>query len=368
MLRLLLRNSRLAPRRLPATTRITVASYNTAQLDTSLGPKYDSITDYGSYRNSVFTHRLPESTALQSPQLAALHSRLRLPQEYTFSTLSQALNMDKFGGLANNFGLSTLGKTFLSYYISEHLLLKYPRLPMPVHNAAVDAYMGVEVLAEIGRSWGIEVDRSSKLDKALAKEPEFLQYGRLRYLSERSKELKAEETGVHELSAEELQTMNNSTHQFVHRETEAFASSVRAIIGGIYTHCGEEATKTFIHSHILSRKVPLQEMFQFSRPTMELARVCEKLGLEDPLEIRLIAETGRLSSHAIFMAGAFVGKEKLGEGVGSSLGEAKTRAVVNALISYYMYSPISAEGTEIKLPSEEKYQFEGIVGTGDVAI
>lgn len=68
------------------------------------------------------------------------------------------------------------------------------------------------------------------------------------------------------------------------------------------------------------------------------------------------------------MAGAFVGKEKLGEGVGSSLGEAKTRAVVNALISYYMYSPISAEGTEIKLPSEEKYQFEGIVGTGDVAI
>lgn len=354
--------------RLSFGSRVRVSSYNTAQFDTSLGPKYESITDYGSYRNSVFTHRLPESTAEQSPQLAALHSRLRLPKQFSYSTLSQALNMDKFGGLANNFGLSTLGKTFLSYYVSEHLLLKYPRLPMAVHNAAVDSFMGTEVLGEVGKSWGIEVDRSSKLDKHLAQEPEFMQYGRLRYLSERSKELKAGEPGVHELSAEELATVDNQTQAFVHRETEAYASAVRAIIGGLYTHCGEEATKSFIHSHFLSRKVPLQEMFQFSRPTRELARVCEKLGLNDPLEIRLIAETGRLSAHAVFVAGAFVGQEKLGEGVGSSLGEAKTRAVVNALISYYLYSPISAEGTEIKLPSEENYRFEGIVGTGDVAI
>lgn len=276
--------------------------------------------------------------------------------------------MDKFGGLANNFGLSTLGKTFLSYYVSEHLLLKYPRLPMSVHNAAVDSYMGVEVLAQIGKSWGIEVDRSSKLDKHLAQEPDFLQYGRLRYLSERAKELKAEETGIHELSPEELATLDQELNLFTHREIEAYASVVRAIVGGIYTHSGEEAAKQFIIQHILSRKVPLQDMFQFNKPTRELSRVCEKLGLQDPLEIRLIAETGRLSAHAIFVAGAFVGPEKLGEGVGSSLNEAKTRAVVNALISYYLYTPISAEGTEIKLPSEENYKFEGIVGTGDVAI
>lgn len=368
MLRLTLRGLRSHRSRLSVGTRIRVSSYNTAQFDNTVGPKYDTITDYGSYKNSAFTHRLPESTAQQSPLLVALHSRLRLPKEYTYSTLSQALNMDKFGSLANNFGLSTLGKTFLSYYVSEHLLLKYPRLPMSVHNAAVDSYMGVEVLGQIGKSWGIEVDQTSKLDKHLAKEPEFLQYGKLRYLSERSKELKAEEEGVHELSPEEIATINGGLHQFVHRETEAYASVVRAIVGGIYTHCGEEATKSFIQSHILSRKVPLQEMFQFNKPTRELARVCEKLGLEDPLQIRLIAETGRLSSHAIFIAGAFVGAEKLGEGVGSSLNEAKTRAVVNALISYYLYSPISAEGTDIKFPSEENYKFEGIVGSGDVAI
>lgn len=367
MFRLLLRSAWI-PRRLSGSPRLLVASYNTAQFDSSLGPKYESITDYGSYRNSVFTHRLPESTAQQSPQLVALHSRLRLPESFTYSTLSQALNMDKFGGLANNFGLSTLGKTFLSYYVSEHLLLKYPRLPMAVHNAAVDSYMGVEVLGEVGKSWGIDVDRTSKLDKHLAQEPEIMQYGRLRYLSERTKELKAENSGVYELSPEELETMNSDAQLFVYRETEAYASAVRAIVGGIYTHCGEDIAKSFIHKHFLSRKVPLQKMFQFSRPSKELARVCEKLGLKEPLEIRLIAETGRLSSHAMFLAGAFVGHEKLGEGVGSSLNEAKTRAVVNALLSYYLYTPVSVDGTEIKLPSEENYQFEGIVGSGDVAI
>lgn len=349
-------------------SRLCATSYHMARLDPTVGTKYDSISDYGSYKNAIFTHRLPESTAQQSPLLVTLHSRLRLPKEYTYSTLSQALNLDKYGGLANNYGLSILGKSFLSYYVSEHLLMKYPRLPMAVHNAAVDSYMGEEVLGDIGKSWGIEIDRTSKLDKSLAQEPEALQYGRLRYLSDNVKQLKPEEPGVHELSPEEVRSMKGDNGWFLRKEVAAYSSLVRAIVGGLYTHCGEEAAKTFIHKHFLSRKVPLQEMFQFSKPTRELARVCEKLGFKDPLEIRLIAETGRLSSHAIFVAGAFIGCEKLGEGVGSSLNEAKTRAVVNALMSYYLYSPITTEGTEVKFPSEEDYKFEGVVGTGDVAI
>lgn len=348
-------------------SRVSSASYHVAQLDKSLGTKYESLGDYGSYKNSIFTHRLPESTAQQSPPLVALHSRLRLPELYSHSTLSQALNLDKFGGLANNFGLNTLGKNLLSYYVSEHLLMKYPRLPMAVHNAAVDAYMGSETLALIGKSWGIEVDSNSKLQKHLAQEPDALQYGKLRFLSDDAKE-KVQESGAHELSAEELASLDVSSNSFLTKEQDAFASAVRAVIGGLYTHEGEEATKTFIETHILSRKVPLTEMFQFSKPTRELARLCDKLELEDPLEVRLIAETGRLSAHAIYVAGAFSGGNKLGEGVGSSLNEAKTRAVVNALLSYYLYTPISEEGTAVKVPSEDNYKFEGIVGLGDVAI
>lgn len=352
--------------RLSPVCRSFVASYHVAQLDKSLNTKYDSLTDYGSYKNSIFTHRLPESTAQQSPPLVALFARLRLPESYSYSTLSQALNMNKYGGLANNFGLSTLGKTLLSYYVSEHLLLRYPRLPMAVHNAAVDAYMGTEALSLIGKSWGIEVDSSSKLQKHLAQEPEFLQYGKLRFLAENAKE-EVEESGIHELSKEELATLDPSTNSYISKEQDAYASAVKAIVGGLYTHAGEDVTKEFIRAHILSRKVPLTEMFQFSKPTRELARICEKLELEHPLEVRLIAETGRLSAHAIYVAGAFSGGDKLGEGVGSSLNEAKTRAVVNALLAYYLYTPVNEEGNPVKMPSDENYKFEGVVGLGDVA-
>lgn len=347
--------------------RTSAALYHVSQLDKSLGTKYESLADYGSYTNSIFTHRLPESTAQQSPPLVALHARLRLPDSYSHSTLSQALNLDKYTGLANNFGLNTLGKNLLSYYISEHLLIKYPRLPMAVHNAAVDAYMGSETLAQVGKSWGIEVDNTSKLQKHLSQEPDTLQYGKLRFLSDNAKEL-VQESGIHELSEEELATVDASTNTYLSKEQDAYASAVRAVIGGLYSHVGEEGTKQFIAAHILSRSVPLTEMFQFSKPTRELARICEKLELEDPLEVRLIAETGRLSAHAIYVAGAFSGGNKLGEGVGSSLNEAKTRAVVNALLSYYLYTPVSEQGTSVKVPSDDNYQFEGIVGLGDVAI
>ncbi|CCE85469.1 Piso0_005065 [Millerozyma farinosa CBS 7064] len=349
-------------------SRITPACfYHVSRPDVSLKTTYDSIKDYGSYKNNIFTHRLPESTAEQSPLLVALHSRLNLPKSYSLSTLSQALNLIKFEGLANNFGLNTLGKTLLSYYVSESLLIRYPRLPMPVHNLAIDAYMGVNTLYDTGKSWGIEVDTTTKLEKHLSQEPEFMRYGKLRFLDEPSKKTESKEPGVFELSAEELSSVKND-NTYLSREAEAYASSVRSIIGGLYTHEGEEATKSFIHNHILSRKLPLDQMFQFSKPTRELVRLAEKLQFSEPVEIRLIAETGRLSSHAMYVAGAFCGTDKLGEGIGSSLQEAKTRAVVNALMSYYLYSPVSQDGSPVKLPSDNDYKFEGIVGGGDVAI
>lgn len=343
--------------------------YYVARADPSLKTEYLLLTDYGSYRNTIFTHRLPESTAQQSPPLVALHSRLGLPESYTLSTLSQALNLNRNDGLVNNFGLNTLGKNLLSYYVSEKLLVQYPRLPMTVHNAAVNAYMGVESLFLIGKAWGIEVDDTSKLKKYLAQENEFLKYGKLRFRLEEDKE-SVKEPGVIEVTSHDVSSAHKdaSSITYTSQEAEAYASAVRAIIGGLYTHAGEDAAKDFVNDHVLLKHLALEQMFQFRLPTRELVRLCDKLGFLELLEIRLIAETGRKSSHAIYVAGAFVGGEKLGEGAGSSLQEAKTRSLVNALMLYYLYTPVSAEGTEISVPSDANYKFEGIIGPGDVAI
>lgn len=346
---------------------IPICSYRIAQPPKHLKAEYDSLTDYGSYKNTSFTHRLPESTADQSPLLVALHARLNLPQSYSLSTLSQALNLNRDDGLANNFGLNVLGKSLLSYYVNEHVLIKYPRLPMSIHNVVVDAYMGYDSLYDIGKHWGVEVDKTSKLKKVLAQEPEFLQYGKLRYLSEAAKE-GYEEQGIYELSDSEAKSLKQD-NSFVSKESEAYASAVRSIIGGLYTHSNEEVTKRFIDDHILSRQIPIKDMFQFSRPTRELVRLGEKLNFTDNIEIRLIAETGRLSSNAMYVVGVFCGGEKLGEAIGSSLKEARTRAVVNTLMSYYLYSPISEDGSEVKVPSDESYDSKNVViGLGDVAI
>ncbi|KAK6200072.1 uncharacterized protein RJT21DRAFT_120974 [Scheffersomyces amazonensis] len=347
-------------------------SYSTklSNYEVPVEAKYDNIQDYGSYKHNIFTHRLPESSASQSPPLVALHARLNLPSSYSLSTLSQALNLNRYDdGLANNFGLNVLGKNMLSYYVNEWLLIRYPRLPMPVHNVAVNALMGPQVMYEIGKQWGIEVDKSSKLDKFLSQESQFLKYGRLRFIEEESKYPdKPAETGIYELTNEEVKSLDKQNSTFISEEVNAYSSAVIAIIGGLYTHAGEEATKEFINNHILSRKLPLENMFEFSQPTRELVRLCDKLQFEDPIDIRLIAETGRLSAHAIYVAGVFCGVEKLGEGVGSSLAEARTRAVINSLMGYYLYSPIDNEGNEVKLPSDEEYKFDGIIGPGDIAI
>lgn len=94
---------------------------------------------------------------------------MNLPESFKLSTLSQCLNLisnpDESDGLANNFGLKVLGKSLLTYYVTEYLLLTYPRLPTAIHNAAVDSLMGSQALLEISKSWGIEVDSISKLDR-----------------------------------------------------------------------------------------------------------------------------------------------------------------------------------------------------------
>jgi dsRNA-specific ribonuclease len=136
-------------------------------------------------------------------------------------------------------------------------------------------------------------------------------------------------------------------NKFAILRAEAFASSVQAIVGSIYTHCGREAAKAFVTSHILSRDLDLSRMFHFQEPVRELSMLCAREGFEAPLA-RLESETGRLSRTPVFVVGIYSGKNKLGEGAGSSLVQARQKASIAALKAWYLYSP----GGKVRVPSD----------------
>lgn len=127
---------------------------------------------------------------------------------------------------------------------------------------------------------------------------------------------------------------------------DACARFVQAVMGAVYLHRGKHAAKTFFKEHILSRHLNVGDMFDFKQPTLDLTRLCAREGLDSPVA-RILSETGRLSRHPVFIVGVFSGREKLGEGSGASLNEARVRAAVGALKSWYLYSPL-----EVRVPSD----------------
>lgn len=122
---------------------------------------------------------------------------------------------------------------------------------------------------------------------------------------------------------------------------DASASFVRALFGALYLHTGLPLAKAFYSSHILSRHLDYSSLFSFRQPTRDLARLCARENFLPPIA-RILAETGRQSRHPVFIVGVFSGREKLGEGSGGSLDEARIRAAVNALKGWYLYSPLDA--------------------------
>jgi len=121
----------------------------------------------------------------------------------------------------------------------------------------------------------------------------------------------------------------------------AAQSFVRALIGALHVHLGSPLVKRFFRDHFLSRHLDMSTLFDFSTPTRDLSRLCAREGFEAPVA-RLISETGRLSRYPVFVVGVYSGKDKLGEGAGSSLDEARIRAAAAALKSWYLYKPIEA--------------------------
>ena len=132
--------------------------------------------------------------------------------------------------------------------------------------------------------------------------------------------------------------------------TTASASFVRALLGALYLHAGRQSAITFFRMHILPRSLPLHKLFSFTQPTRDLSRLCAREGFEPPVA-RLISETGRKSRTPVFVVGVYSGQDKLGEGSGGSLDEARTRAAAAALRAWYLYSP-----GETRVPSDTEHE------------
>jgi dsRNA-specific ribonuclease len=335
---------------------------------------------------------------MKSAKLAALHARLSLPTKLPRQTLARCLIDPTVDARPdyNNIPLATLGRDLLSYYTSEWLICKYPRIPMAVLFAAQDGYVGPGTLNAMRMEWGVEAvaapgpevdpgllqlkrktpgnamapDGTRRLKDVEAEQAalqekrgrrtisgkivyddEFGEPGELPTGGVKASSIKKGDEDAELAADEELEVdldMDTTATATATTVEQASARFVRALVGALYLHAGKDAAKAFHHDHVLSRHLPLHNLFNFRFPTRDLSLLCKREGFEPPVA-RLISETGRLSRTPVFVVGIFSGEDKLGEGVGASLDEARVRAAAAALRSWYLYSP---PASEIFLPSE----------------
>lgn len=292
----------------------------------------------------------------KSAKLSALHARLSLPSDLPLQTLARTL-IDQTANPRprfNNHALSTLGGDLLAYYTSEYILSKYPRLPTPVVYAAMWAYVGPKALIKITQEWGVEfaADPGSEVD------PGLLQFKRLPFEEEpdesRPQQIASyDEHGTHRWSSRGVyddefgeRITSTSTQNKGITAQKATTNFARALVGAIHLHGGRAAAKQFYKDHFMSRQLDMANLFSFRMPTRDLSRLCSREGFQPPIA-RLMSETGRKSRHPVFIVGIYSGNDKLGEGAGASLNEARTRAAISALKGWYLYSPL-----ELRLPSD----------------
>jgi dsRNA-specific ribonuclease len=226
--------------------------------------------------------------------------------------------------------LSVLGNSLTGYFAAEYLMVTYPRLPTEVLYAAVGAYVGNRALASLGREWGVE----AAFEPTAEVDPGLLQFKRL--APGKTPGFSSSDRGGSGGGGGGGGRNNSRTLE------HATANLVRAVLAGVYLHEGLPACKQFFRQHVLARKLEVEKLFDFRQPTRELSRLCAREGFDPPVA-RLLAETGRMSRHPVFVVGVYSDRELMGEGHGGSLDEARIRAAVNALKGWYLYSPLEKD-------------------------
>lgn len=327
----------------------------------------------------------PVLAAQSSAKLSALHARLSLPSRLPLQTLARTL-VDSSADSSpqfNNKPFSILGNDLLGYYTAEYIICQYPRLPLAVVYAAMYAYVGSKALTAITREWGVEVAAApgGEVDPGLLQmkmqppdtppdrphtrlvstDPEVSVSPFRRSMSSRT---------VHDDQFGELRSQpgrnDDDPDKGVTLE-KASTNFVRAVMGAVYLHGGRLAAKQFYREHFMSRQLVISNLFNFRMPTRDLSRLCAREGLRSPVA-RILSETGRKSRHPVFVVGVYSGKDKLGEGAGSSLDEARMRAAVAALKGWYLYSPANFRvPTETEENGAEPWS-PVLVDSGDIVV
>jgi dsRNA-specific ribonuclease len=321
----------------------------------------------------------------QSAKLAALHARLNISHKVPLETLARALvdpSADRSPNF-NNANLAFVGGTIIHYHTSEWLLCKYPRLPMGVMYEAMRAYAGPRPLHRVACQWGIESaaypggevdpgllqwldepgahhvpmlwgykrsnregERRGMSSRVIYDDPfgdpidglkdrDAVEEENLRATGHKKKRLTDHDfpvtpTPAEQASAEKARSME--------RRVVSHSQFVRAVVGAIYAHAGRELARSFVRAHILSRTLDMASLFSFGQPLRELATLCKREGFDHPRAC-ILSETGRMSRAPVYVVGIFSGPDKLAEGAGPSLEFARTKAAINALCAWYLYSP-----------------------------
>lgn len=326
---------------------------------------------------STYPSPLPEQ-ALRSAKLAALHARLSLSTKIPLQTLARAL-VDRTADAHpqfNNSNLAFLGYTLINYHVCEWLMCRYPRLPMMIVYAAMKSFAGPSSLHQIARQWGVESAAApgDEVDPGLLQFDLAAERSTLQTWGYQRPETKYKFRWRHGISSRVVMDDDFGDMAYSPQTGHALPSGsrdqqarlaaldvvqkrefgdqvhadfVRAVVGAIFAHCGREAAKSFVTANVLSRQLDFSRLMEFKRPTKELAYLCARENFEPPVA-RLLSETGRLSISPVFVVGIYSGKDKLGEGAAASLDAARMKAAINALKSWYLYSP----GDNVRVPSD----------------
>lgn len=227
--------------------------------------------------------------------------------------------------------LSAGGKA-LEMYVLEYFHVKYPKLPTDTLHDFVHVYTRSATLDLMGKEFGVDdVARWVRSKVEIISNdcwPTTFFYG------------------SHLADMECFFLLSKPEAGYQIQPSTIRASVVRAIIGAIYADQGPLKARDFVHAHFLSREFDLVSLLKIEDPKHYLSFLMRRLGREAPVG-RMLAESGRHSKAPVFVVGVYSGTEKLGEGFGSSIAMAETRANKDALTKYYM-----EELKDFSLPSD----------------
>ncbi|CAI8500025.1 unnamed protein product [Hanseniaspora opuntiae] len=272
--------------------------------------------------------------------LTSLYHRLRFneyPDSIKYTDIATCLNCaeSEVPGY-NNSKLKSLGYKALKANVLTRLYIKYPRLPSIIADALIEQLLSVKNLHNIGLSqFGLEVNKQTLLEAYLANEDVLEYFGKVSSL----------ENFINRKTANGITEVVNSniTGEKVPIEYRPVSDATLALFG-LMNQKVPNLFELFARDFLNVEELEIQKVFLLNDSENTLNDI---LSVENIPKVayKLLAETGRDSAEPMFIVGVFTAEgEKLGEGFGSNVQDARSRAALDACIKYFCYSPTLKNG------------------------